>query len=57
MADNTKQNNKKQNKQLRVLVEQHLSALISAANEVQVTDKEYLDLKSTPNGFVLVYFR
>lgn len=57
MAENTKQNNKKKEKQLRVLVAPHLSSVIKEANELGVTDKEYLDLSSTPNGYVLVYYR
>lgn len=45
------------NSRLRVVTGPHLNAVITAANELKVTNKEYLDLKSTPSGYVLVYYR
>jgi len=58
MANEKKSENKKtEKKQLRVIVEPHLSAVIKRANEIGVTDKELKYIDSMPSGYVLVYYR
>lgn len=52
-----KSERKQEKKQLRVIVEPHLSSVIKSANEAGVTDKEFTYLGSIPVGYVLVYYR
>jgi hypothetical protein len=44
-------------KQMRVIVESHLSLVVSRANELGITPDEYKDIKQTGSDFVLIYFR
>ena len=53
----TKKTETKEPKQLRTIVEQHLSACVKRANEEGITDKEFQGIYNFNNGFVLVYYR
>lgn len=48
---------KKQQKMLRCVVGDSVNRVVSNANELQVTNKEFLTIKQFTNGFVLVYYR
>jgi len=53
----TSNSDKKEPKRLRVIVEPYLSGCIDHANELRVTDKEFLDIKQIGNSVALVYYR
>jgi hypothetical protein len=47
----------KRTKALRTIVEPHLSLVMDRANELGITDKEFVHLTATQTGYVLVYYR